>query len=377
MMSGSGFALLAALERTGKTSTALRVAEISKADKILFVSTKKALSGIQEHLDNLPLTKSYTLINYHSLHKLEDTEFDMIILDEAHTALQAYPKASQIQKILKPLTKDKPILYISATFFSESFSQAFHLLQLSSYSPFKSKTFYNWHKEYGVESVIYMNGRPLKQYNLTRESEIKHILSPHTLRATRQDVGFEHEPTDELHYVELNEVTKADLRLIKKDKFKHFKTIPIPLESAASEMNAVYLRGNGFVEHEKDCYCISTEKIDYLLENFGDCKDVAIMAHYVCEQKYLNANLEHATVLSSTADAEGVNLMEFKHLIIYSMGFSTSKHVQRRARQCNINRKDPIIVHFLLTDAGLDKHIYKCVDNKKTNFTKRVYEEIE
>ena len=76
---------------------------------------------------------------------------------------------------------------------------------------------------------------------------------------------------------------------------------------------------------------------------------------------------------SSTSHAEGVDLSHFDNLIIYSQNFSTSKHSQRRARQANINRADPITVHFLIADTGIDQHIYDSVSVKQENFTARVY----
>ena len=367
-----GLAILASEERTGKTGTFIKVAELSKASRILILTKKAAIGGIQEHIDNLGATKDYTVINYQSVHKVEG-EFDFIILDEFHQALCSYPKPSDTFKTVSKLTKEKPILYVSATPFSESYSQSYHALKLSSWTPFKHKRFYDWHRAYGIEDSIWMNGRQVKQYHGTQEAVIKSILSKYILKATRQEIGFKHEPTDHLHYVELNAQTVADIKMYQKAKMKHFCAEPIPLDSAMAEMNAVYLRGGGIVEHNKDCYQLSSEKLDYFLEHFGDYEDVAVMAHYVCEQKLLDSELKNATVLSSTAHAEGVDLHKFKHLVIYSLGFSTSKHVQRRARQCNINREVPIDVHFLLTDNGLDKHVYECVDTKKTNFTARIY----
>ena len=369
-----GLAILASEERTGKTGTFIRVAEVSQADNILILTKKAAIGGIEEHIKNLGATKSYTVINYQSIHKVEG-EFDFIILDEFHQALCSYPKPSETFKTVSKLTIEKPILYVSATPFSESYSQSYHALKLSSWTPFKHKRFYDWHRAYGIDDSIWMNGRQVKQYHGTQEPVIKSILAKYILKATRREVGFKHEPEDHLHHVPLGVQTVADINMYRKTKMKHFGAEPVPLDSAMAEMNAVYLRGGGFVENNKDCYQMSSEKFDYFMENFGDYDDVAIMAHYICEQKFLSSVLQNATVLSSTAHAEGVDLHKFKHLVIYSLGFSTSKHVQRRARQCNINREEPINVHFLLTDKGLDKHVYECVDTKKSNFTARIYNE--
>ena len=373
IISRHGFAILASEERTGKTGTFIRLAEESKSEKILILTKKAAISGIEEHVVKLGAKKRYTITNYQAIHKLTDKEFDLVILDEFHQALCSYPKPSGTYTAVKKITAGLPILYVSATPFSESYSQAYHSLKLSDHSPFKHKTFYTFHKDFGIECLIYMSGRQIKQYHLTQENRIKSLLSKYIVKATRKDVGFEHEPEDIVHIVELSTNTKSDINMYKKTKMKHFGSDPVPLESTMAEANAIYLRGGGFVENDGDCYQLSSEKFDYFMEHFGDRDNVAIMAHYKCEQKYLTSRLKNATVLSSTSHAEGVDLHKYDYLVIYSMSFSTSKHVQRRARQCNINRKDEIKVHFLLTDHGLDKHIYDTVNNKKTNFTARIY----
>jgi len=373
MIKQEGFAILASEERTGKTGTFIKVAEMAEADKILILTKKAAISGIEDHIANLLAIKDYTVINYQSIHKLDTDDYDFIILDEFHQALCSYPKPSETFKSVLKLTKDTPILYVSATPFSETYAQAYHSLKLSSWSPFKHKTFYQFHKEYGVETIIYIGGRQAKQYNCMQDWKIKPLLSKHILKSTRKDIGFKHEPDDVLHTIHLSEQSKADIKMYKKTQMKHVNSTPIPLESTMAEMNSIYLRGGGMVEHEKECYQLSTEKVDYILEFFGDTEDVAIMAHYVCEQKMLAATFSNATTLSSTAHAEGVDLHKYKSLIIYSMGFSTSKFIQRRARQCNINREDPIEVHYLIADGCIDKKLYDTVSQKRSNFTARIY----
>jgi len=370
-----GFVIIGAQERTGKTGTFLRVVEISSAQTCLILTKKNAIPSIQQQIQDFNTTKTYTVTNYQSVHKLASTDYDVIILDEFHdSGVQGYPKPSATLKALRSVTYDKPIIYVSATPFSESYAQVYHALSLSSWSPFRHKTFYMFHREFGVEASIYMNGRQMKQYNIMQDAEVKRIISKYLITATRKDLGFKQEPVDQLHVVKLDAQTKADIKMYKAEQMKHFKETPVPLDSTMAEANAVYLRGGGFVEHDKGCYQLSSEKIDYLLSHFGDIESVAVMAHYRCEQKFLSSILKRAKVLSSTADAEGVDLHKIDTLVIYSLSFSTSKHIQRRARQANVNRKDPIIVHFLLTDAGLDKHVYETVDKKHSNFTARMYE---
>ena len=86
---------------------------------------------------------------------------------------------------------------------------------------------------------------------------------------------------------------------------------------------------------------------------------------------------KQAKLLQATSYAEGVDLHQYKHLVIYSQDFSTARHTQRRARQANKNRKEAIIVHFLLVKGGISERVYKTVSINKKNFVDTVFEVIK
>ena len=90
--------------RTGKTLTSLGIARLMNKKSVLFVSKKKALSSIND--DYLALKPDYdiTIINYESLHKIETNDFDLVILDEAHS-MGAFPKPSRRAKQVKELLR--------------------------------------------------------------------------------------------------------------------------------------------------------------------------------------------------------------------------------------------------------------------------------
>ena len=116
------------------------------------------------------------------------------------------------------------------------------------------------------------------------------------------------------------------------------------------------------------------EKVKYILDTWGDTDSMAIMAHFRCEQEGLKEFFKHAEILSADGAAEGLDLSHKDTLIIYSMSFSTSKHIQRRARQANKNRKDNIQVEFILVKGGISEAVYRSVAEKRINFTKASYE---
>ena len=132
-----GFVYLAMEVRTGKTLTSLGICENLKPLRILFVTKKKVITNIEN--DYYLLNPSYKMevINYESLHKLEHKQFNVIILDEAHS-LGAFPKPSNRAKQIKDLIQASraKVIFLSGTPTPESYSQMFHQLYGLPRSPF-------------------------------------------------------------------------------------------------------------------------------------------------------------------------------------------------------------------------------------------------
>ena len=78
----------------GKTLTSLGLADKLGRKNVLFVTKKKAISSIESDYATLNPNYNIVVINYESLHKIDDLPYDMMILDEAHT-LGAFPKPSK------------------------------------------------------------------------------------------------------------------------------------------------------------------------------------------------------------------------------------------------------------------------------------------
>ena len=98
------FVYLAMEVRTGKTLTSLSIAEEMGAQSVLFLTKKKALGSIGEDANKLCPSFEFFAINYESMHKLPDINWDFIILDEAHT-LGTYPKPSKRAKAVRDLVR--------------------------------------------------------------------------------------------------------------------------------------------------------------------------------------------------------------------------------------------------------------------------------
>ena len=79
-----GFIYLAMEVRTGKTLTALGIARACGFRNVVFITKKKAISSIQSDYNLLAPNYKFNVINYESMHKLDITRCDFLILDEAH-----------------------------------------------------------------------------------------------------------------------------------------------------------------------------------------------------------------------------------------------------------------------------------------------------
>ena len=78
------FVYLSMQVRTGKTLTAMGVAQRLPVESMLFVTKKKAMSSIQADYNKLNPNYAIEIINYESLHKIQG-KFDCIVLDESHS----------------------------------------------------------------------------------------------------------------------------------------------------------------------------------------------------------------------------------------------------------------------------------------------------
>ena len=143
LLKAYGIAYLSMQVRTGKTITSLTAAVSYGAKEILFVTKKKAISSILSDHTHIEGESVLAVVNYEQLHNY-DRNPDVIICDEAH-CMGAFPKPSVRTKRLKEICKNKPVIFLSGTPTPESYSQIFHQLFVSSFSPFKEyKNFYQW-----------------------------------------------------------------------------------------------------------------------------------------------------------------------------------------------------------------------------------------
>lgn len=384
---------LAMEERTGKSLTSLLIAEDLAVQNVLIITKKKALTDWKQLLIDAKLTKNYTVINYHMAWKV-DKKYDLVLLDECHNYLSSYPKIgatsaqlTELRKQGKPnksiydavkrLCFQKPIIYISATPYAQGPQLLFHQFALSSWSPWrKYSNFYNWFRAYGKPYTIKLQGREVQQYDRCETNMVVEMSEHLFITKTREELGFEHEPEDVLHYIDLSSSTRMVYNELMEEQLAFFPgmTEPLVCDTTMKLRTALHMLEGGVAKQDREYLELGNcEKIDYIKDNFHDSEDLVIMYNYIAEKTKLEDHFEHARILQATSYAEGVDLSSHKNLVIYSQDFSTARHTQRRARQCNLKRDKPINVHYLLVKKAISEQVYKTVSLNKKNFVDSVF----
>ena len=365
---------LAMEERTGKTLTSILIAEQAAVETVLVITKKKAIKGWEETLAAFDHTKSYTVTNYHQACKVTD-DYDLIILDESHNYISTYPKPGKLWKDVKKLTARTPLIYISATPYAQGPQQLFSQFALSSWSPWlKHKNFYKWFQVYGKPYTLEINGINIPQYDRVHTDLILGVVEHLFITNTRKELGFEHEPEDELHYVELSGDTKWVYNELLEHNLVELNAGMLVCDTNPKLRTSLHQLEGGTIKIEGQGHILANnEKVDKIMELFGDDPSLVIMYNYIAEAEKLAKHFKKAKILQATSFAEGVDLHEYDNLVIYSQDFSTARHTQRRARQCNKKRNKPITVHYLLVKKAISDQVYKTVSLNKKNFVDSVF----
>lgn len=394
-------------ERTGKSLTGILVAEMLDVQNILIITKRKALGSVKlkegwaNLLHEFTHEKNYTLTTFG---KAKDGDYDLIIIDEAHNFISGYPKPPATWQKLRQVCKGKPIIYMSATPHAQGYQLLYHQFALSTWSPWRNEsTFYNWFRHYGRPYTIKVHDKEVNQYDRVQDDIVAACVEHLFITKTRKELNFKHEPEDKLHYVELNETTKKLYNDAIKNNIIVFGDSGVTklLDTTITMRSSLHMLEGGVAKvtshrppnpkhdvlqvdkeriegevlyHTHYNLAASYEKVQYILDNWGDTDEIAIMYHYIGEGIKLREVFKHAKILQATSNAEGVELSHVRNLIVYSQDFSTARHTQRRARQASMQREWPIIVHFLLVKKAVSCQVYKTVSINKVNYVDSRFE---
>jgi hypothetical protein len=384
-----GFVYLSMQVRCGKTITALETAYNFGAERVLFITKIKAFSSIKSDYDNIGYLYNLTIINKESLHTIEENDFDVVIIDEAH-GLAAFPKASKYQKDIRKRFSKKPIIFLSGTPTPESFSQWYHQLQVTDKSPFKQYTnFYKWANDYVNITEQNLGYAKVKVYKYGVESKILPQIQPYIITFTQAEAGFTSEVNEHILECPMEDITYDIIKRLKRDKIVQGKSGLILGDTGVKLMQKVHQLSSGTCKFEDGTsMVIDYSKAKFIKWKFENEK-IAIFYKFKEElnalrQVYGSENLTEdlnefnnsfkSIALQIVSGREGISLKNAKYLVYYNIDFSATSYWQSRDRLTTMERSSND-VYWVFAKGGIENAIYKSVLNKK-NFTLNLFKKL-
>lgn len=371
--------------RTGKTLTALSIAQEYGAKSVLVISKVKALPSIRADYELLNPGYALEAINYESAHKCTGS-YDLIILDEAHS-LGSFPKPSQRAKTIKTLAKGLPIIYLSGTPSPESYSQLYHQFWVSSFSPFRLfPNFYKWAKVYVTPSQRMINGHTINDYSGAKKEKVEAATRHLFIDYSQQEAGFEANIVENTLEVEMSQWTQMALRRLKRDKVLSWEGVDVLGETPAKLMSKLHQLSSGTVISEEGQHIITDfSKAKYVAEKFRG-KKIALFYVYQSEADLLKKafpkwtdspeefqKADDLVFLGQVRSArEGVRLDTADALIFFNLEYSYLSYEQGKNRLSSKERTAPARVYFICSNCGIERDILEAVHGKR-DFTYSYY----
>ena len=380
IISQHGLLYLAMEVRTGKTLTSLSICDKLCASNVLFITKLKVVPGIQKDHQMLGSQSKLTCINYESLHKLEGTNFDVIICDEAHT-LGAFPKPSKRAKQVKDLVHKSrsKVIFLSGTPTPESYSQVYHQLYVHPNNPFRSyANFYRWANEFVKVKIKYIGAMKVNDYSQALELSIKNAINHLMITHTQEESGFESKITEHVYLIPMRDITYSLCNKLKKDLVIQGKDDVILADTGAKLMSKLHQMYSGTVILESGLRNIYDDsKAQFISKKFIN-KKIGIFYKFKAEWDVLKQvfadeltdDLEEfnstnkSIALQIQSGREGISLKNAEALVYYNIDFSSVSYWQSRDRMTTIDRKFNDI-YWIFSKGGIEEKIYKVVQEKK------------
>jgi hypothetical protein len=367
--------------RCGKTLTALETAKLYGANNVLFLTKKKAISSIESDYTNFGYTFNLTVTNDEQLANI-DGNYDLIIHDEHHR-FGAFPKPSKRVKEFKLKYSRVPMIFLSGTPASESYSQMYHQFWVSSYSPFKDVNFYKWAKTFVNVKQKNMGYAMINDYSDAKIALINEVIQPYIIKFTQEQSGFESKVKE--HVIYYPTLCRNLIERLEKDLIIEGKENVILADSGAKLMQKVHMLESGTIKFENGkSMILNTQKAEFIRDYF-EGKKLAIFYYYVEELELLKLVFPNSTsdlnefnttdkhyIGQQYSSSMGINLSKAHCLVFYSFGFSGTNFIQSIDRLTTKDRKEND-VFFIFGKDSLTEKIYKTVSQKK-NFTLKQYE---
>lgn len=371
------FVYLAMEVRTGKTLTALSIAEEMGVERVLFLTKKKALHSIGEDANKLCPSYEFFAINYESMHKLPHKNWDLVILDEAH-GLGAFPKPSKRAKDVRNLIRSSYVILLSGTPTPESYSQMYHQVYGIGGNPFaRYKNFYRFADDYVDVRERVINSLKMKFYDKGLPS-ILQAMAPYTISFSQQEAGFKSEMREHILKVPMEPRTYELCSRIKKDRVIDGNEEVVLADTPVKLMQKLHQMYSGTVKFESGkAMVFDHSKAQYIYDKFCDQK-IGIFYKFKAELKALQdvygdeltTDLQEfydgdkSIALQIISGREGISLRQASALVYYNIDFSATSYWQSRDRMTTKDRTESDI-YWVFSERGIETKIYKAVSNKK------------
>ncbi len=373
------FVYLAMEVRTGKTLTALGIAEQQNCKRVLFLTKKKAIRSIEKDYEMLNPLYNLLVINYESIHKIPDVKWDMVIVDEAHS-LGAFPKPNKRAKQVRDIIKVNRCLVclMSGTPTPESYSQMYHQVFGIPTNPFKEyKTFYKFANQYVDKRQKKINSMYINDYTRGYETIIDK-MNPFTYRFSQSDAGFKVDTKEHILNVEMDEVTYYLCRKLKRNRVVEGDEEVILADTPVKLMMKLHQLYSGTIKFESGKgMVIDTSKAQFIYKKFAG-KKIAIFYKFkqelkaikevfgddICTELSLFKETNKSIALQIVSGREGISLKEADALVYYNIDFSATSYWQSRDRMTTIDRLESD-VYWVFAKDGIENEIYKAVCKKK------------
>ena len=373
------FVYLAMEVRTGKTLTSLSVCSELNATNVLFITKKKAIGSIEKDFALLNPSYAMTAINYESVHKIPQLDWDVVICDEAHS-MGAYARASNRAKLVRQLLlKHNPyVILLSGTPTPESYSQIYHQVYGIPTNPFhRYKNFYRFADDFIKVTSRKINGNYVNDYSKGLPT-ILEAMKPYMISYTQKEAGFKVDTREHVLEVEMSQTTYQLTKRLQKDLVVEGKEEVILADTSVKLMMKLHQLYSGTIKFESgNAAVIDLSKAKFIKEYFKG-KKIGIFYKFKAELTALKEVFgdELTTELSFFEETsknialqivsgrEGISLKQADALVYYNIDFSATSYWQSRDRMTTKDRLKNQI-YWIFSKGGIERKIYKAVTKKK------------
>lgn len=326
--------------RCGKTLISLETAKLYGAQRVLFITKKKAISSIENDYKNFGYSFQLTVINYESVHKINGT-FDLVIIDEAHKN-GAFPKPNTATKLIKQRYGKLPMILLSGTPHPESYSQIYHQFWLSNYSPFTENTFYKWANTYVLKGKIYTSYGEAIDYSKANKKLIDEKIKEYMITFTQQQAGFSTEVKEHILKVKMLNSTYKIADKLTADRIVNGQKETVLADTPVKLLTKLHQIYSGTVKFESGTSAIlDLSKAKFIKEKFKNNK-IAIFykfkeEYYALKQIFgdmltndlsIFDNSDKHIALQIVSGREGISLKNADYLVYYNIDFSAVSYWQ-------------------------------------------------